>query len=240
MKDCVIVSCGIGEHYRTGLMSTRQHCERYCPEADLLMFDDYPAGCPPHAEQMYAFKIFAMREAIERGWQYVLWMDAWFQPIASIVALWEHIRRTGWYIPAQGDSVLGNWCTDSALAKFEISRETARTIPLCYSGLVGLDMGNRLACGIWKHWEQLFTLGTFNGPHLNVPGEPMTQWGLKWQGHASDDTAVNGHRHDESALSFVLHSLSLKPPGDLGFLTIESPGGFIGHHVPAEALCPGA
>lgn len=35
--------------------------------------------------------------------------------------------------------------------------------------------------------------------------------GLKWAGHCANDPRCEGHRHDESALSFVLHEFGLKP-----------------------------
>lgn len=60
----VIVNCGIGWHYGALSAVVRSACERYCPDAELRFFPDYPTGCPSHAEQQYAFKIFALREAI--------------------------------------------------------------------------------------------------------------------------------------------------------------------------------
>src|SRR6186713_1052681 len=200
--DRVIVNVGVGNHYESGHRSTFNHCLANCPEAALMFWDDYPDGCPPQHESMYAFKIFAIREAIKAGFRYILWMDTAFQPVRSIAPLWETVEREGWYVPPQGDSKLGHWCSDAALTAYGIGRETASCIPLCFSGLVGLDMESKMGKQIWWGWEKFYKLGTFNGPHRNIPGGDWAAWGQKWQGHCSDDPRVQGHRHDESALAF--------------------------------------
>lgn len=200
-----------------------------------MFWSDYPDGCPPQQEQMYAFKIFALAEAIKAGFRYVLWIDSAFQPIRSIAPLWAAIEQDGWYVPPQLAERLSRWCSDAALALFGIDRSTAAEIPLVYSGLVGLDMESKTGRAIWDGWEALYRAGSFNGPHRNLPGQPTEPWGQKWAGHCSDDPGVQGHRHDESALSYVLWKNGLTPVAK-NFLTIESPDGFIGHHVPIGSL----
>ena len=155
-NDRIIVNCGIGRHYQDGHLSTKAHCAQHCPEAWQLFYDDYPDGCPTQTEQQYAFKIFALDEAIRAGFRYVLWMDTVFQPLRSIEPIWYRIDACNWYIPPQGDARLGHWCSDRALAQFGIDRETAHLIPLVYSGLVGLDMKTELGWKIWRGWKQLW------------------------------------------------------------------------------------
>ena len=88
-----------------------------------LWYDDYPIGCQPHREDPYAFKILALQRAITAGFRYILWMDTSFQPVASIENVWQSIEKDGWYIPRQGDALLGTWSTDEAL---QIYRDLAR------------------------------------------------------------------------------------------------------------------
>ncbi len=236
--DRIIVSAGIGQHYAAGRESTRAHCAEHSPEAWQLIYDELPEGCPPQREQQYAFKIYALERAISEGFRYILWMDSVFQPIGSLEPLWGVIERDGWYVPPQLGEKLGRWCSDAALGIFGIDRATAYEIPLVYSGLVGIDAQGDHGKLLWQFWGELYRAGAFNGPHVNLPGVPMRPWGNKWEGHVSDDPAVQGHRHDESALSYVLYGLGLMPR-NLGFLTLESESGFIGHHVPLEVACPG-
>ena len=234
-NDAVIVSCGIGTEYQEALQSTRLHCEKNVPEAWRLFYRDYPLGCPSQEEAQYAFKIFALRRAMGAGFRTLLWMDSCFQPLRSIQPLWEEIREKGWYVPQQGDAMLSEWCSDEFLERTSTKRSDVEQVHLVYSGIVGLDMYHPVAKRIWQMWESMYGAGLFNGCHLNKPGEPREPWGLKWQGHVSDDPGVRGHRHDESALSLVLHLLGLTPRLPT-FLTLGGPGGSIGHHV--KLVCP--
>jgi hypothetical protein len=235
-NDLCIVSCGIGPHYQEGLHSTRLHCEVNVPEAWRLFYRELPLGCPPHDQQMYAFKIWAMQRAIDAGFRYVLWMDSGFQPIYAIDPLVQVIKSEGWYVPRQGAFMLDEWCSDDMMVKLSILAKDLQRIPLCFSGLVGLDMKSEIGNAIWWKWKRTQEEGAWNGAHYNRPGEPMTPFGLKTQGHVSNLETVKGHRHDEAALSWVLWSLGLTPMSK-DFLTLESERGFIGRHV--KLVTPG-
>lgn len=231
--DLCIVSCGIGPHYQEKLHSTRLHCEVNVPEAWRLFYRELPLGCPSHSEAMYAFKIWAMQRAIDAGFRYVLWMDSAFQPIASIEPLMEVVRRDGWYCPPQVQARLGEYCSDDMLTYFGMERAEAWKVQLVFSGLVGLDMRGGNGRLIWERWKA--SVPFWRGAHYNAPG-PLQVFGQKTKGWVSDDPGVSGHRHDESALSAILHMQNMKPV-DRGFLTLESPDGFIGHHV--KLVVPG-
>ena len=207
----VITSAGIGHHYRELLRSTVNHCAVHCPETWRRWWDILPPGCPSHEESQYAFKIHALEEPIRSGFQHVLWMDTTFQPIDSIEPLWAHIQETGWFV-AEQSAHLGSWTSDRALRIFGISRDEAMEIPLVYSGLVGINQASEVGLKIWERWRELYAAGAFRGPHYNESCvDPWVARGLKWAGHCSNDPRCEGHRHDESALSFVLHELGLKP-----------------------------
>ncbi len=226
--DRCIVGCGIGLHYRKMLRSTVNHCEVYCPDAWKLWYDDYPEGCPPHRDNPYAFKIHALQRAIDAGFRYILWMDTSFQPIGSIEPLWKHIEEHGWFAAKQGDSVLGAWISDGALMRTSRTRDELMSVPLVYTGIVGLDMHEAKGKAIFESWRMACEMGMFKGPHFNGPEENV---GHKWSAPCSDDPRCKGHRHDEAALSLVLHQWGFKVEPS-AFLTLENERGFIGHMVP--------
>ena len=170
------------------------------------------------------------------GFRYILWMDSSFQPIDNIKPLLDRLKRDGWYCAPQAQARLGTWSTDYLLAQQDIPREEAMTVQLVYSGLIGLDMRSEIGKVIWHRWVASQADGSWNGAHYNAPGQSLRPFGLKTKGHVSNDPRVEGHRHDEAALSAILHDLDLKPV-DRGFLTLESHNGFIGHHV--ELVVPG-
>ncbi len=216
MSDRVIVSAVAGEHYRQLQRRTRHACQSWCPESD-MDFHSY-SGDVWH----YELKLDAIRAGGDR---IVLWMDASFQPVARLWPLWEHIEKYGWFVPAQGHSKLGTWVSDNALVEYEITRDTAYTIPLCLSGLVGLDMRQPIAQEMFAAWNAL--RGTFEGPHYNRPGlRSQERMGNKSIGHVSWDPTVEGHRQDEAALSFVLWRMGLDPVASR-FLEIDQTEGFI-------------
>ncbi len=224
-----IVGAGIGKTYRDRLRSTINHCAVHCADTWRLFYEDLPEGCPAHEEKQYAFKIYAMQRVINGGFRYVLWMDSSFQPIASIEPIWKHIEEHGWYVPSQADSFLGTWTSDAALRSYGIFRDHAMKIPLAFSGLIGLDMEHPTGKIIWRDWQHTFWVDAWDGPHYN---QGITERaGYKLKGWCSDDPRCEGHRHDESALSFVLHQNGLKPVQS-SFLTLDDPAGIIGHMVP--------
>lgn len=228
----VIVSAGIGRHYRERLRSTVNHCAVHCPETWRLFYDCLPEGCPPHHENQYAFKIYALKRAIDAGFRYVLWMDTSFQPIAPIEPLWAIIENQGWFIPKQADAKLGSWISDEVLENNAITRDMVMDWPLCYSGLVGLDMKSEVGRAIWESWVTSFKRGWFNGPHYNTPEHRTLIWtGHKSSGWCSYDRRCEGHRHDEAALSLIQWQMGF-PPITSGLLTLESEQGIIGHCVP--------
>src|SRR6185369_4818723 len=230
LGDRCIVSAGTEPKYYEQLHSTRLHCTKYAPEAWQLFYYGYPDGCPRQSQRQYAFKIFALERVVAAGFPIALWLDSAFQPVGSLKPLWEEIEEQGWYIQKQGDAVLGNWCSDAALAIFGISRDKAMEVPLCYSGLVGLNLRKPTGDQIWTHWKDLYEKGAFDGPHQHVYGMSPGPWGDKLQAHCSEDARCLGHRHDESALSFILYDMGLEPRTE-PFLRIDRPVGFIGHHV---------
>lgn len=225
----VIVSAGLGsQHYRKLLRSTENHCAVHCPETWRMFFDVLPAGCPPHEKMPYAFKIEAMRRAVDAGFENLLWMDATCQPTGSIEEIWSLIQEHEYYIVKQEDARLGTWTNDLSLEIYGITRDEAMDIPLVYTGLIGLKPAGDVGSQIWNAWDELYKRGAFFGAHENIPVYPWEEHGAKWRGHCSMDKRCEGHRHDESAMSFVLWKLGLKP--------MENPKGLTTHgierHVP--------
>jgi hypothetical protein len=215
-----IVNVGVGGDYPRKSAVLRSACLRFPDGSDMMTWAGaLPPGCQPHGlSHMYAFKLYAMGAAFSAEYSPVLWMDSTFRPRASMEPLWREIEEHGWYCAPQGPS-LGEWCSDRALSIYGIDRATARRIPLVLSGLVGLDTRNPVGLGIWKEWNRLYIAGSFDGPHKATTG-PIKVWGNKTEGFVSTDKAVQGHRHDEAALSFALWKLGLVPKS-LGFTVLD-------------------
>ena len=195
-----IVSRTSGDHYQALQRRTFSQCERWRTDEKLIFDYVHVWG--------YHQKLQAIEQAQQAGARYVLWMDVSFEPVASLEPIWEIVERQGWFVSKQGESMLGTWTSDDALFDYGISRDQAMEIPLCLSGLVGLDLRSDVGRQIFTMWREL--AHTFPGNYYNVPGEAQKPLGAKTTGHASFDPRCEGHRHDESALSFVLWQMGLK------------------------------
>lgn len=190
-------------------------CREFGGDADLF-FGGYPEGCPSHKTHQYAFKVWAMDLAVQGGFRQIMWIDCRCRPVASLEPVWDVIERDGFYVSSEYDAKLGDWCSDEALKLFGIDRGTARCIPLVRGGVFGVDVSSAIGGQVWQGYKALCEAGAFNGAHQNIPGAVVTHWGGgKWKGHVSDDPAVGGHRHDETALAYTLWSLGLKPSTDI-------------------------
>jgi hypothetical protein len=162
---------------------------------------ELPKDCPPHGEVPYAFKLFAIRSALERyGEPVVLWADSSIVPIRSLEFLWDLIERQGYwfsenlpYGKQDGPSyTCGQWACDAALPLLGITRETALEIPQVIATAFGLDFRTATARSFFEAWWRL--MPAFKGAWWD-PRSPVYE--------GSKDSRVLGHGHDQSAASVV-------------------------------------
>lgn len=166
----------------------------------LIYRDCWPPGSPSHRECPYAFKAFAIKEAIKRGAGRILWLDASIVP-GKLNRLWAHIEEHGYWIQDNGWST-SQWCIDSALEPLGIMREEAKRIPHPVATAFGFDVGCEPAMAAIGEWTKLAIEGkAFRGP-WRIP--PCLD-------RLPGPDEVGGHRHDQTALGVVAwrHGLML-------------------------------
>lgn len=216
MKSRAIISSVAGEHYFALQHRTKRACFKW---GNAHVFSERVSE-----PWDYRKKLDMIEMIVGLGYRFVLWMDVSFMPVAHLEPLWDRIEGQGWFAPKQGDARLGTWASDAALDGYGISRDVASEIPMCFSGLVGIDTQSAMGRKVVLQWRAL--ADTFAGAHYNRPGEEIKPMGNKTTGHCSNDPRVEGHRHDEAALSFALWSLGLKPAVST-FLSIDHSEGYI-------------
>jgi hypothetical protein len=74
-----------------------------------------PPGSPPHEDAPYGFKLYAIAEALRKGYLSVLWLDAPCVATRPLAPVFEKIEREG-HCFVSGDERLGNWASDDCLA----------------------------------------------------------------------------------------------------------------------------
>ncbi len=165
---------------------------------DYLAFTQLLKGWPSHQQVPYGFKVHAIAEARQLGYDLVFYGDASIYLVGAWKPIYNVILRLGYYLETT-EHTLGNWCSDAALTQMGIDRETAFNIPTIVAGCVGFDFRSAVACDVLDRWLALAQDGiTFQG---------------SWHNHGcsvSRDLRVQGHRHDQSALSGIAHHLKLQ------------------------------
>lgn len=167
--------------------------------------DEMPPGAPSHRQKPYAFKAHALRIAMERGFDSVLWLDACMLPIRSMDPLWEQIERDGHFIPNNG-WLNGQWTAMDAYADLGVTWEENWTIKHCVAGIMGFDLRRESGRAFVAEYLRLSGTGAFSGP----------TWNSNSPNHANKPGAgpcgppeVLGHRHDQTAASVIAWRLGM-------------------------------
>ncbi|MDV6032224.1 MAG: hypothetical protein F9B45_19485 [Phycisphaera sp. RhM] len=169
--------------------------------------EEYPRDSPKHHEVPWGFKPFAMRDAAERGYRYLLWVDSSTRFKQSPEKLFEIVakRQALFFNEFDGFNPVGEFSSDRALEIMEIDRQVSFEIPIIWASVLGIDCHSTCAKQFLDSWAELAVPGgAFCGPKWSgVRGWPAT---------ASTDPRVKGHRHDQSVASILRHKLNLASP----------------------------
>jgi hypothetical protein len=170
----------------------------------------FPPGSPTHREVPYAFKPYALGQALREGYTSVLWLDAPCLALGALDPLFEHIEREG-HALVSGDEWLGNWASDPCLSEYALSRDQAMTVPLIFGSFIGLDLRNSRSRDWFMGWWEASRRGLFNGPSLSphAPERVRARMPGKSLGPLSGDPRCWGHRHDEAVGSCLAYRLGL-------------------------------
>lgn len=213
----MIAVVGLGGWYPRGIARLINEFELHSPGFKILSWSNtLPPGAPDHVIEdgydytAYCAKPFALLETYTAGADVGILVDAAFYPIRPIHPLVEHIAQNGYYLCKNGFSV-GAWCSDRALKTLGLTRDKAMAIQEASSYCVGLNWHDPRCLMLIEEWTRLAVDRiTFPGPHTNVhrldnnPGFPSRNAGF-----VSHDHRVNGHRHDQTALSVIAHKLGM-------------------------------
>lgn len=190
-----IVSVATGPHY----VANQDRLYRQIPTGTQCFFfrDELPPYSPTHAENPYAFKIFAIEYAAYRSATSILWMDSSIVVLRSLEPLWDLIEQQSYWFSRNYDYNLAQFCSDEALSILGEARAFAKQIPLVVAGCFGLDMRNGEAQAFLAEWKRFAEEGAFRGDRGDLSG-------------GTDPDKFYGHRNDQACASQVVHALGLK------------------------------
>ena len=198
MKKCILSLATKNGRYVDGLARLSNSLRDNADGIDFIGFvHEYSVGAPLHAEHPYAFKIHCLQHARNLGYDQVLWLDTSAWAVAPLQPIFDIIDKEGYFFQNNG-CMLGNWSNDNLLAYAGLSRDEAMDIPMVQGGFMGLNLKKEIGKNILKQLEEAYLNGVFHGAWHN---RDRTE---------SQDERCLGHRHEQSALSAIVHFKGLK------------------------------
>lgn len=137
---------------------------------------------PPHHDNPYAFKIYAIEKIRQMGYKQIVWLDASIVLVADFSPIWEWIFQKGFFFEEAGHYA-GSWCNDSTLKYFGLTKEEAMQMPMFAAGYCGFDFTDGLAQEFFAEWKESMLNGCFKG---------------SWQNHRHDMTcgSIIANKHN--------------------------------------------
>ncbi len=221
MKKRAIVTVGVSDSRYFGPYLRRfKNTFREFGGADYLKIwhREWPPGSPTHSACHYAFKIYAILDALRKGYTTILWLDSSCNAFAPVTPLWDRIEREG-HVLVEDDNALGKWSSDHSLATFGITRDEAMGIKLMCGTCVGLDLTFERSRKFLGRLHSYAKPEHFIGTHVSrMTGQaehprPGTEG---WQ--MSNDERVSGHRSDEVYMSLIAHEIGMPIPHGREFI----------------------
>lgn len=166
-KRCIVSFANERGRYLENLLRLKQSLVGKF-DGDFLGFvGEDSVGAPLHIENPYAFKIHAIRAAIEVGYTSVLWLDSSCYAIRNLAPVFKSIERDGMIFQEAGH-MLGTWSTDSQLEYFGLTRDEAMGIGMIgNAGFLGFDFTNPIASRFFVLWNKAMEQGMFKGSWEN-------------------------------------------------------------------------
>lgn len=171
--------------------------QTHCPDAMIFSFNRFEdIASPSHADDPYAFKLYAIDYVRKLGYDVIVWCDSPIRVIAPIDAWIPEIERVGVYLQQDGWKI-GQWANDKALDWFKVSRDEMMEQSNCYATLIGFDFRNPVAVKFFDMWWKAHEQGLFKGAWKNDRGTEST------------DPRCLGHRHDQTCCELTCYTLGI-------------------------------
>jgi hypothetical protein len=178
-----------------GMFNHEEHIHNNCPyhKSDDLNLVAQGKVVP------YAFKAWAIMEALKKGYENIIWMDSAIYATKPLNDFIKYIEDNGYVFFDNIGFSIGDYTSDACLNKFNWTRQEAFENKMIMACLMGFNSKNHDAVEFIKRYFEAATDGvSFPGSWHNTNGE------------VSSDMRVKGHRHDQSVASIIIKDLNLK------------------------------
>jgi hypothetical protein len=156
--------------------------------------------CWPHASVPYQFKPFMIQEAVDRGFDVVVWLDSTMRMESDITPMIELAKERGIVAWHNVGHETKHYISDIAMDRLAITEKDLDSIPqIMACGLI-LDFSHPTCRTVFNSWIDLSTNG------------------VSFQNYGSTTRPdFKAHRHDQVNLSVLLwrYGIPLEPYGGL-------------------------
>jgi len=214
-KRCIVnVAISNGKNnYVSGQQRLLRSIQEHDSEVGWLAYtEEYPPNSPRHGlgpgEVRYQFKYHALREAIRRGYEYLLWMDASCLLLKPIQRIWKAIEEEGVVFFDNGGHLQSHWTSKDCLDAIGSSIEEAQQYTQITGAIQGYNVHSPLA---------MWVLGK-----ILEYGKMVTP--INGGSRTSPAPGYRDHRHGQSCLSHLVYTKKImKRPYGWWFATEYGP-----------------
>lgn len=136
-------------------------------DGDVVTFrGESSVGAPLHQDNPYAFKLYAIREVRERGYDQILWLDASVYAVKDVSPVFDWLTVKGVFMEEAGHWA-GDWSPEYVLDYFCIDKGIASEMPCFAAGYVGFDFTREKSRNFFARWYNAMRDGMFVGSWNN-------------------------------------------------------------------------
>lgn len=205
MKDVIFISVAFGERYIEQQDRLKESILSIYPDANLLFYRDcLPEKSKPFLDSLYGFKVHAIKEALQKGFNKIIWLD-------PAMILCREIELYKWppIVAVKDENKLSQYISNACLGFFRTTRERLNDskIHLVGGSLYYFNFNEIGAQVVFDEWFDLEKNGYFGSQYQEASGQ------------------LQGHRADESCMAMAIYSHGYIPcsPDLIGYCTGENP-----------------
>lgn len=213
-SDCCVVSYST-ENFKIGQKRLKQSLINHGFTGGILFFDDSDKEIPLHNDIPYGFKPYVLKKAIQQGYKYILWLDSSIICIRNPKKIFSIIKKEGTFVWSPYTEKMGFWCADIALQSFNLDREKSFQINELCAAIFGFSTEHEIGMQLFNDW---YNYSIDNITFKGIPKELDYKKSYTNEDFlVSKNNKVKGHRHDQTALSYLANKYDIK----LHFLEVK-------------------
>lgn len=200
LKNKVIINCSIGSDTSWYHRGQDRLKESLFNQNSFLESEIYfTRRHEPETGNVYEDKIKAVKEAAEKGYTQLLWLDCSITAIRPLDDIWNWIGEKGYYLYESGYNC-AQTSNDDCLKYYGVSRNLAEKMHECASNVVGFNLSHKRGRELFDEWVISLTSTANRGIKWPSAEERLKE---------SSDSRFQFHRQDQSTLSLAAGILGL-------------------------------